>query len=351
MKLRDMVVVGCLTVWSAGAVLSEPLNAEDRLEAIRQALVLRAMEGPTQVRASAFIDGQGVLREASSFVTGMEVRGIRVMSYGRDIDAQPKASGVQMDSKALPVSGCKTAAIATAWHQMTWEPQVLNIPAGSQWEAQQVEQQLRKQAFRASQQAVLWRLNERKPLQATYEQLHMGQGEQTIPWLIRLTLAPSRDSAGESITYDIHWELMSRSQGQSIYRAEQKITVNQPRLVPNSPRPLDAVVLAQISASVQWFVQGMERVLSCRVPQFEVVKVRNDLVRIAGGTTSGLKTGILMVLTDKQQLPSRVLEPRAFDSLAMGEVVSVSDYYAELKVKTSAKITSQSQWIAIPQSP
>jgi len=350
MKLR-VLLIGCLSLCSATAVLSEPLNAEDRLEAIRQALVLRAMEGPTQVRASAFIDGQGVLREASSFVTGMEVRGIRVMSYGRDIDAQPKASGVQMDSKALPVNGCKTAATVTAWHQMTWEPQVLNIPAGSQWEAQQIEQQLRKQAFRASQQATLWRLNERKPLLDTYEQLHMGQGEQTIPWLIRMTLAPSRDSAGESVTYDIHWELMSRSQGQSIYTAEQKITVNQPRLVPNAPRPLDAVVLAQINASMQWFVQGMERVLSCRVPQFEVVKVRNDLVRIAGGTTSGLKTGILMVLTDKQQLPSRVLEPRAFDSLAMGEVVSVSQYYAELKVKTSAKITSQSQWIAIPQSP
>jgi hypothetical protein len=35
----------------------------------------------------------------------------------------------------------------------------------------------------------------------------------------------------------------------------------------------------------------------------------------------------------------------------MGEVVSVSEYYAELKVKTSAKMSSQSQWIAIPQSP
>jgi hypothetical protein len=35
----------------------------------------------------------------------------------------------------------------------------------------------------------------------------------------------------------------------------------------------------------------------------------------------------------------------------MGEVVTVSEYYAELKVKSSAKITSQSQWIAIPQIP
>ena len=350
MKLRALVV-GSLTLWSALTAMSEPLNAEDRLEAIRQALVVRAMEGPTQVRASAFIDGHGVLREASSFVTGMEVRGIRVMAYGRDIDGQPKATGLQMDSKHIPAQGCKPAGQPTAWHQMLWDSQVLNIPAGSQWEAQMVEQQFKKQALLLSQQAGTWRLNERKPLSDTYEQKLLGQGEQNVPLQLKLTLAPSRDSSGESITYDIRWELGSRSQGQGIYRAEQKITVNQPRLVPNSPKPLDAVVLAQIQASVQGFVQGMERTLSCRVPQFEVVKVRSDSVRIAGGSASGVKPGMFMVLTDKQQLPSRALEPRAFDSLAMGEVVSVSEYYAELKVKSSAKITSQSQWIAIPQIP
>ncbi len=350
MKLRALVV-GSLTLWSALTALSEPLNAEDRLEAIRQALVVRAMEGPTQVRASAFIDGHGVLREASSFVTGMEVRGIRVMAYGRDIDGQPKATGLQMDSKNILAQGCKPAGQPTAWHQMLWQSQVVNIPAGSQWEAQMVEQQFRKQALLLSQQAGTWRLNERKPISDTYEQKLLGQGEQNVPLQLKLTLAPSRDSSGESVTYDIRWELGSRGQGQDIYRAEQKITVNQPRLIPNSPKPLDAVVLAQIQASVQGFVQGMERALSCRVPQFEVVKVRSDSVRIAGGSASGVKPGMFMVLTDKQQLPSRTLEPRAFDSLAMGEVVSVSEYYAELKVKSPAKITSQSQWIAIPQIP
>ncbi|MSQ64754.1 MAG: hypothetical protein EXR37_00120 [Limnohabitans sp.] len=350
MKLRALLV-GCLTVCSAAPVLSEPLNAEDRLEAIRQALVVRAMEGPTQVRASAFIDGHGVLREASSFVAGMEVRGIRVMAYGRDIDGQPKASGLNMDSKSHSADGCKTAGQAVAWHQMLWDSQVLNIPAGSQWEAQQVEQQFRKQALLLSKQAVSWRLNERKLLSDNYEQKLLGQGEQTVALQLKLSLAPSRDNSGEATTYVVHWELLSRSQGQAIYHAEQKITVNQPRLIPNSPKPLDAVVLTQIQASVQGFVQGMERALSCRVPQFEVIKVKSDSVRIAGGSNSGVKPGMFMVLTNKQQLPSRALEPRAFDSLAMGEVVSVSEYYAELKVKTSAKITGQSHWIAIPQIP
>ena len=351
MKLRDFVFGAGLTACSVFAASAQSLDAEDRLEAIRQALVQRAMDGPTQVRASAFVDGHGVLHEASSFVTGMEVRGIRVMAYGRDVDAKPQATGVQMDSQALPPNGCKTAASAVAWHQMSWESMAVNIPAGSQWQAQQVEQQFKQQMFRTSQQASLWRLNELKHLGNTYDNLLLGQGEHTIPWQLRLTLAPSRDRAGESLTYDIHWEVVSRTSGQSLYKAEQKITVNQPRLVPNAPHPLDAVVLAQIQANVQWFVQGMERVLSCRVPQFAVVKVKSDMVRIAGGSRSGLKTGTLMLLTDKQQLPAKALEPRALDSMAMGEVVSVSEYYAELKVKSSAKINSQSQWIAIPQSP
>jgi hypothetical protein len=351
MKLRNWVLCSGLSWCAALAATAQPMNAEDRLEAIRQALVLRAMEGPTQVRASAFVDGHGVLHEASSFVTGMEVRGIRVMSYGRDIDAQSQTADLQMDSKALPANGCKNNAGMVAWHQMIWDSSVINIPAGLQWQAQQVEQQFRQQAFRFSQQAALWHLNARKPLSDTYEKLLLSQGEQTIPWQLRLTLSPSRDKANDAVTYDVQWELVSRTQGQSIYRADQKITVNLPRLVPNAPHPLDAVVLAQINTSVQWFVQGMERVLSCHVPQFEVIKIKSDTVRIAGGSRSGLKMGTLMVLTDKQQLPSRALEPRAFDSLAMGEVVSVSEYYAELKVKTSAKMSSQSQWIAIPQSP
>jgi hypothetical protein len=83
------------------------ISAEQRLAALRQSLLKTAMEGPTEVRASSFIDGRGVLREASSFVTGMEVRGIRVMAYGRDMENNTKP-GISVDSsKPVPPNGCK----------------------------------------------------------------------------------------------------------------------------------------------------------------------------------------------------------------------------------------------------
>jgi hypothetical protein len=344
-------LTGWLICALATSAMADVLSPEERLDAIRQALVMRAMEGPTEVRASAFIDGRGVLREASSFVTGMEVRGIRVMAYGRDMDA-PAKGGISIDSsKPLPPNGCQPKTKSTVWHQLTWELATVQMPVAYQYEAQQIEFQLRKMAFAAGHQSGVWRLNERKSSGDTYERLLVGQGEQNVPWHLKVSISPSRDSANYINTYDIHWELVSRTQGGTLFETDQKITINQPQLVPASSRPLEPLVIAQIQSAVQYMVQGMERVLSCRVPQFEVLKVRNDLVRIAGGSGSGLKVGASMVLTDKQQLPSRALEPRAFDSLAMAEVVSVSEFSAELKLKTSAKISATSQWMAVPYMP
>lgn len=339
-----------LLVWAFGVQLAahaDPMSAEDRLDAIRQSLVKRAMEGPTEVRSAAFIDGSGVLREASSFVTGMEVRGIRVLAYGRDMD------DVRMDSKPLPLGGCKNPGQAAAWHHMAWQlTYSAHLPVAYQFEAQQLAQLLKQQAFRVAQQSSQWRLTDRQKPADSYEQLLVGQGEQHIPWQLKISIAPSMAAGLPRVSaYDVRWELSAKGQASSLFLGEQKINIDQPRLVPTASRPLSPVVMAQVQAAVQGFVQGMERELSCRVPQFDVVKVRSDAVRIAGGAASGLKVGTQMVVTDRQQLPSRALEPKAFDSLALAEVVAVSDYYAELKMKTAHKMSGHGHWVAIPHTP
>jgi len=333
-----------VTAWA------NPLTPEERLDAIRQALVKRAMEGPTEVRASAFIDGNGVLREASSFVTGMEVRGVRVLAYGRDSDQQVAAGIARDNTKPLPSNGCKPSK-SPVWHQMTWESVNVTMPVAYQFEAQQVELQLKKMAWVAAQQSGVWRLNERKSAGDTHERLLVGQGEQHVPWQLKVSVAPARDSNAFAHVFDIRWELVSRTQTGVIYQGEQRVSVLQPALVSATSRPLDPEVLGQIQSVLQTLVQGMEKVLSCRVPQFEVLKIRPDSVRIAGGSGSGLKVGASVVLTDKDQLPARALEPKALDSLAMGEVVSVSEFSAEVKLKTSAKISNPSQWMAVPFLP
>ena len=346
-SLRSVFVFLGLALAGGLTAHADPMSAEDRLEAIRQSLVKRAMEGPTVVRSAAFIDGSGVLREASSFVTGMEVRGIRVMAYGRDLDQ------LQMDSKPLPTGACKTPAKLAAWHQMVWDLRYSShTPVTSQFEAQQIALQLKQQAFKAGQQSSSWRVVDRPVVGNSYEQVLVSQGEQHIALLLKITLAPSMAAGLPHVSaYDLRWDLVSKSDGTSIYAAEQKISIDQPRQVPTSSQPLSPVVLAQIQTALGGFVQGMEQALSCRVPQFDVVKVRSDAVRIAGGGTSGLKVGAQMVLTDRQQLPLRTLEPKALESMALAEVVAVGDHYAELKLKTANKFAGNTQWVAIPHTP
>jgi len=336
------------------SVSAQSLTAEERLEAIRQSLVQRSLEGPTQVRSTQWVDGNGALRESNSFVTGMEVRGVRILAYGRDMDQQPTATGMQLDGKTALAHSCVAPAVdGTVWHQLNWELRYGSpMAAGRRFEAQLIGQQFRQQAFAASHHAKSWRVSERKLPADGYEQLLVGQGEQLVPWVLRLNVSASGDFFPGANVYDVSWELIGRGAGQDpAFRGFKQISINVPLTVGIESKPLSPLVVAQIQASIQSFQQGMEKVLSCQVPQFQVLKFNSGSVRIAGGAASGIRVGSQMVLADRLQLPLRALEPRALERIAMAEVVAVSDYYAELKFTAGTKFPANAQWVAIPHTP
>ena len=88
LKLRSVCL--CLSVLSLTAVSSwaqnlpapslkdevqfkAPLNAQERLEAIRHSLVEASLQTPTKVLSTSWLDNNGSLRETSSFKNGMQV--------------------------------------------------------------------------------------------------------------------------------------------------------------------------------------------------------------------------------------------------------------------------------------
>lgn len=72
---------------------SQPLlfSPQDKLDAIRQSLVEAALDSPTKIQSTTWIDANGSLRESSSFKNGMKVRGVKVLAYDRDEAGQAKA--------------------------------------------------------------------------------------------------------------------------------------------------------------------------------------------------------------------------------------------------------------------
>ena len=98
--------------WSAFSVsaAAQALSAQDKLAAIRHELVQAALEAPTHVQVTQWIDGQGVLRESSSFRSGMKIRGVRVLSYVQNTQGEP---GAKVDWQAsTPFNAAVAAAQA-----------------------------------------------------------------------------------------------------------------------------------------------------------------------------------------------------------------------------------------------
>tara|TARA_B110001450_G_scaffold255238_1_gene282286 strand:- start:437 stop:1780 length:1344 start_codon:yes stop_codon:yes gene_type:complete len=79
--LRLVAVYCTLTLLSTLALATETFSAEEKLEAIKQALVDLAMESEVTLGSAAYIDSQGVLHESALMSSNSQVRGVRVLSY------------------------------------------------------------------------------------------------------------------------------------------------------------------------------------------------------------------------------------------------------------------------------
>ena len=78
------VKVGAVTaalLFSCNTLPAQTFSAEEKLEAIKQALVDLAMESEVTLGSAAYIDDQGVLHESTLMSSSNNVRGVRVLSY------------------------------------------------------------------------------------------------------------------------------------------------------------------------------------------------------------------------------------------------------------------------------
>ncbi|MAH74026.1 MAG: hypothetical protein CBC09_08045 [Cellvibrionales bacterium TMED49] len=70
-----------LFVFACKTFSTETFSAEEKLEAIKQALVDLAMESEVTLGSAAYIDDKGVLHESTLMSSSNNVRGVRVLSY------------------------------------------------------------------------------------------------------------------------------------------------------------------------------------------------------------------------------------------------------------------------------
>lgn len=358
MRVRSWVMLLLGSVISCGSFVSSwaqtsPAHGEERLQAIRQSLFQMAMSGPTEVRATSWIDGQGVLRDSASFSSGAVVRGVKVLSYTQRMDQEPSAALHLQHQASDDLGACRLPAHERAqpWHQMQLEVSVSSqLPVSLRYAANQLALLTRQYLRHRSNQGPLWRLSDAYQANSAYEQALLGRGEQYVPWRMQLRIEPGADAYAGASTVAFRWDVARRLDRVVLHQQLQTLSFE--AMPPgNTLERLSPVMTEQLQQLLQTFAQTLESKLACIPPQFEVLQMQSGRLRIAGGQTSGLRVGDQLVVADRQKIPARTLEPRALDQLALAEVQSVSGYYAELKQIAGPKLAGVAQWVALAYTP
>ena len=340
---------------------------EAQLTAIREALIERALEGPTRVVSTAWIDDQGRLHEDAQLTNDMRVRGVRVLSYTADGKASLKAE-VDLQSGEKPVCAAPDASrwtqhvrlltriaadtrpedryfaneIMGAW-QVAWRQATANY--AKRW--QQSDLDLTQ---RSAYQAALmgdtglapadqgqWRLTmtlgKFLPLNDTADgeaPAEAGNGALAKQWQLSLRLEPIFGSAEPSVkTISLIWA-----------RAEATLT---------PPQLPDAVATKLVWEAEKW-VQTLNERMACEPLQFAMRDKEGERLHISGGRFNGLKVGDKLVLVDSRELPARVLHAGVAARLALAEVSEVADTESVLRQVAGPPLGDAlaSAWVAMP---
>jgi len=392
MRRLPALLLTLLLAASGASAWAQNLSMEEKLTAIRKSLVETALEGPTKVTSTQWIDAQGVLRESSTFRSGVEVRGVRVLGYSTDSDGEASAklqwqelygSGAAKAPANSPSSGsgCKPMASGRLQHLLGLQ---WNVSGRFSAEEQNLLDQLRShwadQLSSTGATAALWRITPkaRSEGRSGYEQALLGASVDELPWSLDLTVValPKSDESNAGWTNPgdrppMLAEEAARSSPRinwafnmpAMVRVELQMRLiarnqTKPVMLLNTPMTLIAQDgnwgITQLSnASRTQILQlaenaGLElfKSMVCQTVVGEVTQALGKQIRINLGSASGVRVGDTWVLADSAKLPQRALEPGNAGQTVMAKVQYVSEHYAQLTPTAGPAQNVQTRWAA-----
>ena len=355
--------------------------AEAQLQAIRSALLEKALGSNTRVSSTAWVNERGELMEASQFRTDMQVRGVRVLEY---VDGDAPEAVVKVADNAAPGAPATTAlpecrepsGSREPWRQPLALRVQVDRPLDPQWAAISAQAgRWLEQAVRASAQndGVPLDTFAPPPVRNRYEEalLSFPQPRSTLVMTVRLRLhegwqahhsgarlqrweaqtrqwlqwqAPER----RPMTVKLDWSL-ARTGEAPMFQHESQLPV----MVSAQDRPSmqfdDSTRLhIQREAAHRW--QSFQGVLDCEPLVYEARGQGEGQVMLMAGQDAGLRVGDRLVLVDGRLVPGRLLEADAAPHLALLEIQQVQAQRAQARQVAGPRLALEgsNQWLALP---
>ena len=365
-----------LTLGLAASCVSaqQALTQEEKLSAIRQGLVQAAIKGPTKVQSTVWIDAQGALQESSSFRTGMEVRGVRVLSYERDNQGQASADlrwqaasrTTHAADSAEPLA-CKALASAGRLQHVIG----LSIATASEWTVDELpaikalENSLLSQWRGAAGGTVVWRMaTSTGGARSAYENALLGSSADQVPWQAKLSLRPLTrqvpwlvtlrqnfsegamvSGASPEALLQLDFSLTARNQYAPLFEAQTQINWRTERPSWEAGQlSLEAQDL--LAQQFQSWSQEIRQRLICEPVLPEVILSSRDGVRINAGALAGVRVGDEWLLADGKNYMRQILEPGVVARSVLAKVQSVGEHHAQLQLIAGPQSAVQRSWRA-----
>jgi hypothetical protein len=380
----------CAALAWQGLAAAQGLSPEERLNAVRQSLLQAAMETPTQVVATSWIDGQGVLREMNSFRNGMQVRGVRIVSYERDAQGQPSAA-LQWD-KVAPTGDAtektaeKSAASCAPASERFKHLVTLNwiAPAGLSVDERAMVEALRTlvvERLRANAASTgHWKVRDRLPEpQGAYARALLGEANPATAWNATLKIAPvpaqsaaapKPAPAPETVANKLNvapasgpvqpfWDHTPRMSVRVELVLQEREAARpgfqralQLDLVSDQagfgPVQLSEATRLAVAPQISYMAEALGTALACRAFNPQVTLVNGTEFQMDAGAASGVQVGDEWILVNSQQIPQRALDAGVIAQTVLARVSSVSEGSAQLQWLAGPQKSVQPQWRAWP---
>lgn len=325
------------------------LKPEERLQAIRQAMVDAAMSSHTRVSATSWMDSQGAVRDLHRFSSEIKLRDLQVAEYSRDSNNEPRAKLIKPHVEMLEPQRCQSPqAKAALRHVMSLgleiSPQF--IPT-QRYEAQQVGRFARARLMEMANDAQHWRLMTDVVHTRSYDRAMHGHGEEKLQWHLQISVVPANYYTTEGKSgYVMRWQAQASDRNAPI-QGEYVLGITPPTYSSGTPK-MGADLARSIDTHVQRLVQQLDHKLSCDPTSFAVNPSTDGKFVLTAGAKAGLRVGDKVLLSDPRVLPQHALEVGALDGAVLAEVKSVSAYQSELKQVAGKAQKNQGSWVAWP---
>lgn len=365
-----MVLAGTLMVsaglWAGGHGDVGPTD-DDVLVAIKEALVDEAREAETRVVNLAWLDAKGQMHESTMLQSDTRVRGVQVKRY-LDEAAKPRIE-VALDDKQAAIPAC-FAHDDHLTRLVGLSGRVTGDSPGALAMATQVLEQATAQIQAGLERSTFWTANAQPIMLDAYTAVLTGHRNRPAHYQLALDVAavprpaaiPAPVIPGSDPISTYFWgrpsviadqwiqaslQLTDVRTDEVLWQAAEFIQIP-PRRVTYGGDALPESAKVVLEQAMWVWLAELDAFAECTPFQLALKPFGTDRFVIDGGEASGMAVGDRVLVMDRRQIPTRVLEPGALSTLALARVVRVSETQAEIVAVAGAPLDDLEHKVALP---